>query len=319
MTICSSNDPQSVADCKTAEDNINSSECNKGLTGIVTDTNNEVKIQQTTGDAVLDLDQAYTCVKIDLKTDNYEGILDKDDTKMIPLKGVSSFDSIRIDWFNGEDLQADSTIVNVPDFAQGIPLIANTAWVSATEPNRPPVLRARLIQYANSGFLLSDFDGNGNTSGNSNTNTIFLYPSSIAKSSLILSTDRRTPSEPTSVHCDSSIIPGGYACSSTILLPNPIGGNESDRTAYLDLSSLYRNTNYQITLLSSNAVVQFDSVEPLVDSTGRANDLFRRVRSRIETVSGIYPMAEISVSGNLCKKFAVTDVEADYDAYDCAP
>lgn len=317
-TICASGDSRSQ-DCIDAKTIIGSSECNKSLENIVTITDSEVKVQQTSGTQSIDLDQAYTCVKIVLDTDNYVGRLDQDSTKLIPLFGVSDFDSIRIDWFSANDLQNGAIDVDVPSFSSGTPLLLQENWVSSLTPNRPPVMRAQLIQFGSSGFVLSDFDGGKNDPNTSNTSTLFLYPSSIVASINSFSDDVRMtpPSSPVPVHCNSTLGAGGYSCSTTIVLPNPIDGG--GRTAYLNLNSLYKGSSYQVTLLSGSSVVKFNAVQPIVDSTGRANDLFRRVESRIETASGAYPEAGVSVTGSFCKNFSVTDNPTDYSANSCSP
>jgi hypothetical protein len=311
MSLCVS-DPTS-ADCTSAKNSINSTECNRGLDGIVVETDNEVKIQQAVGD--VSLDQAYTCVKINLRTDNYIGALDQDTPKIIPLVGASNFDSIKVEWFSAKDLQGEEKTANIPDFMKGTPLLSQASWISATSPNRPPIMRTQLMQFGDSGFLLSDFDGNS-TEG-SNTNTLFLYPSSGVSSVGFASNTRKLPTAPTPVHCSAVLSSGGYACSATIVLTGPIGGGT--RTAYLNLAALYRRASYQVTLLSGGGIVQFDAVQPEIDSTGRANDLFRRVESRVETVGGTYPSAAVGITGNLCKTFSVTDKVSDYSAGDCAP
>jgi hypothetical protein len=63
----------------------------------------------------------------------------------------------------------------------------------------------------------------------------------------------------------------------------------------------------------------FQGVQPLVDSTGRAGDLFRRVKARIEPTGGIYPEAAIDVTNNFCKTFQVTDNIANYSTGTCYP
>jgi len=314
-TVCG--DASLSAECTAAKKSLELPQsCNESLSGIVTPVDGEVKIQQTTGDSTLNLDQAYTCVKIFLQTPDYKGVLSKDESKLIPLKGVSGFDTISLNWFSQDDLKSGTNTVDAPQFSSGTPLLSNANWMISTAPNRPPVLRAQLIQFSSSGFTLSDFDGGYNAS------TVFLYPSTIGSttSNVSLSSSRSTPSAPAPVHCDAILSSGGYACSVNIVLPDPVGGTAATRTAYLNLSSLYRGTNYQIKLSSGGVNVDFDSVEPEVDSTGRANDLFRRVSSRIETVQGTYPTAAVSVSGNLCKNFSVTDTVVGYNAgSDCTP
>jgi Tfp pilus assembly protein PilX len=306
-SVCASGD---VSGCTDAKKNLDSPDCNIALTNVVTSQNGEVKVQQSSGD-VTTFDQAYTCVKVILDTPNYQASLNQDTSKLIPLVGLSDFDSIKIDWFSARDLQDTTKNVNVPTVAQGTSLLSQSSWISSTTPNQPSIMRAQLMQVGDNGFKLSDFDGATNAQGISNANTLFLYPSAIVSSPLTFASNvRKSPSAPTAVHCSTTLNSGGYACSATITLPSPIGGGA--RIAYLNLTSLYRSSSYQVTLLSGGSTVDFDGVQPEVDSTGRSNDLFRRVQSRVEAVSGIYPQAAVQVSGNLCKSFSVTDNAADY-------
>ena len=100
------------------------------------------------------------------------------------------------------------------------------------------------MQYGNQ-FLLSDFDATVN--GESNGNTVFLYPESSAptafnadnSASNIVLTDRdsrktTTGSNPQAadaidtpipVKCKANIAGGGYACAAVLKLPDPIGGD----------------------------------------------------------------------------------------------
>lgn len=311
-SACASGD---TINCNTDKANLDSTDCNVALSGVVTPQNNEVKVQQSTGD-ITSFDQAYTCVKVVLNAPNYQATLNQDTSKLIPLFGVSDFDSIRIDWFSANDLQAPTKDVNVPTVAEGTPLLTQSSWISTTSPNRPSIMRAQLMQVGSSGFNLSDFNGATNNTGISDVNTLFLYPSAIIAPTTFppqitfASNTRQAPSQPTAVHCNSTLTLGGYACSATIGLPSPIGGGT--RTAYLNLTSLYRTSSYQVTLLSNNTPVSLNAVQAAVDSTGRANDLFRRVDSRVETVDGVYPQAAVDASGDFCKNFSVTDNPADY-------
>jgi len=302
-----------ATNCNTDKANLDSADCNVALSGVVTPQNDEVKIQQSSGD-VTSFDQAYTCVKVVLNTPNYKSLLNQDTSKLIPLFGVSSFDTVRIDWFSANDLQDSTKNVNVPTVAQGTPLLSQSSWISSASPNQPSIMRAQLMQFGSNGFNLSDFDGGTNGQGISNANTLFLYPSAIVSTPLTFASNtRKSPTAPTAVHCDTTLTSGGFACSATITLPAPVNGGTP--TAYLDLTSLYRSSSYEVTLLSGGSKgtpVFFNGVQPEVDSTGRANDLFRRVQSRVEALGGVYPQAAVEVSGNFCKNFSVTDNPADY-------
>lgn len=305
--------------CATARELINSPVCNKSLTRIVNYVpNQEVLVQQVSGDGADALQQAYTCVKITNQTNDYIGTLSQDDSKLVPLVGVSSFDSIKLEWFNAKDLQQGSSmVVDRPLIADGVPLLAQSSWTSAATRNRPSIMRTQLIQFSDRGFSLLDFDGAANAGNVSNANTLFLYPSNIASSfslkNFTSNTRKTATSSPTQTSCVDKLVAGGYACSATITLPTPTGGG--NRIAFLRLMALYKTTHYRLTLLDAAGVtVKFSGVQPQIDSTGRANDLFRRVQSRVEMIdeSFPYPEAAVDITGNFCKDFTITNDPTDY-------
>jgi len=189
--------------------------------------------------------------------------------------------------------------------------------------NRPSLLRTQLIQYGST-FKLSDFDNS--TTTNSNTNTLFLYPiSSPTASSIDFTNDvRRTPNStepksgiPQQVKCSTNISGGGYACKATLNLPAPIGSGGA-RTAYLRLSSFYNPTHFRISFADGS---QFSGVQPSIDSTGRANDQYRRVQTRVDLVNTdfAFPEATVDITGNFCKNFMVTNDVASFVPDTCTP
>lgn len=309
-----------VSRCATAQNYLNSDTCNDAVNGVYAAdvSGQEVLVKQTQGDE--SLQQAYTCVKVTLQTDDYIGSLNQDASKLIPLIGVSVFNTIKIEWFSAKDLQSNTTTVDVPSFARGPQLLTQAAWSAAGTPNRPSIMRAQLMQFSTSGFMLSDFDGDTNSAGVSDANTLFLYPSNIVDTTKSFASNARktATSSPVLSTCSATLGSGGYACSATITLPDPIGGGS--RQAYLNLAAIYKKANYRITLLNGSTPVQFNGVQPKIDSTGRANDLFRRVESRVEVLDGIYPDAAVDITGSFCKDFLITDNVADYSANaSCAP
>ena len=88
----------------------------------------------------------------------------------------------------------------------------------------------------------------------------------------------------------------------------------------MNIAAFYNKTDYKIELLNDNDPVLFNGVQPEVDSTGRANDLFRRVVSRVEIGNTFnYPLAALETRNNICKNFSVTTESGDYSASDCEP
>lgn len=325
QTVCSTS--QSDCDSLRAEAVNSWGECNVALEDVVGVVDGEVSVQQTSGDA--SLDQAYTCVTVDLQTDDFLGALNPGESKIIPILGTSTVSTIEISWYSRDDLTVDTGDaydVELVTPTSPLPLNSQSNWPD----NRPSVLRAQFMQFSNDGFTLSDFDDVD--SDDSNANTLFLYPmgtSGVANSSspdtvaFIEKDLRQTGStgEPLGVNCSGNIDGGGYACKVRIELPDPIGAG--DRTAYLRLTPFYNSTHFSAVIRDgSGAIVPFDSVQPAVDSTGRANDYFRRVETRVELIDNTYPYPDnaVDISGDFCKDFAVTDDVNDYVSNDsCTP
>lgn len=329
--------------CRNLANDIDNAACNAALVSVLPSADiqttdgtatGEVRVQQSaSSESDKKLDQAYTCVKIKLKTDDYVGSLSDGQSKLVPLKGIAadgttSFNRVTVNWFTGEDIgQATSGAYAVDVPVEEIPrsLFLQSAWPA----NRPPVLRVQLMQFG-SNFSLSEFD-TMTDSNQSNANTVFLYPAQTgaATNSFVSRDSRRTDGEahtpkassadaPLGATCQPSLSTGGYACSATFTLPTPVGGGT--RTAFLRITPLYNHTHFQVTLNRSGTTpLQFNGVQPEIDSTGRANSMFRRVASRVDLIdtSFPYPDGAVDVAGNLCKDFAVTPDE--YIGTACEP
>lgn len=271
----------------------------------------EAKLKIGGSDA--NLDQAYTCVKITTDTDSYLGTLNSGSgPAMVPLRGKDPFNRVVVRW----SIKKASESINLESIA-GTASMPTPGTGSGQWPgNRPALMRAQLIDGRGS-FNLSDFDNDGYS------NTLFLYPVSsggVASVQFGLDTRRDTLSKiPQKINCDNSAAAGAYICSATIDFATAIPAGAS--TTFLNLMALYNAADFRVELYNGAAPVIFDGVQPEVDSTGRANDLFRRVVSRIELGNAFnYPSAALETTGDLCKKFSITDNVADYTASStCTP
>jgi len=332
QTICST---QGSAACDQLATQINAADCNAALRigGVIgADAENgsngsktgEILVQQTVGDK--QLDQAYTCVTIKMLTDDYVGTIAKGGSKLVPLigkngDGSTDFDTVKIEWFSTEDIGKSASgtyALSYAPVADGQPLLASSSWPT----NRPGILRTQLMQFGPNSTL-SSFDSTTSSGGvtESNTNTLFLYPTLAAASpsQSFTAKDQRKPNAasdapadqksdtPLPVTCKSNLSEGGYACELSLTLPQPVGGGA--RTAFLRISSYYNDSHFRVSLKKNNLTTSFNAVQPVIDSTGRANTLFRRVADRVDLIdtSFPYPDAGVDVTGNLCKDFAVTD------------
>lgn len=309
------------AECATATANIASTTCNAAIRAANKwTTSGEIKVQQSTvvnsgtGESIDQaLDQAYTCVTLQLNTDDYLATVGADQSVLIPLAGKDTFDTIKLQWFSEDDLSSAGASA-APDATPSAPkpLYTQSTWPT----NRPSVLRTQFMQVGTS-FKLTDFDSTSN--GKSDANTLFLYPSTNGASNAPFTRDVRAENgnslpagdttAPQPTKCVTAIPSGGYSCSIELTLPSPVGATDRNgATAYLRLTSLYVGAHVRVSLVGT----QFNGVQPIVDSTGRANDVFRRVQSRVDlydTSTFPYPDAAVDVSGNLCKDFGVTDTK----------
>lgn len=325
-----------AANCAAFVSNLN--QCNASIrTAQVINTNDiaataggagtgEIKVQQSTSvDATGEnidkaLDQAYTCVKLQLDTDDFLGSLTANQSALVPLVSTGPFTSVTIQWFSRDDVSNATGVVDTPTPSSSQQLI--DTWPA----NRPSLLRTQFMQTGGS-FSLPGFDTT-TPSSESNANTVFLYPATNGFTTATM-TDRDTRkdaagnsiadtagSAPLPARCQTSVPAGGYACSITLQLPVPVGGGTAV-TSYLRLSALYTATHYRVTLNGT----QFRNVQPIVDSTGRANDVFRRVQSRIDLYDTAfpYPDAAVDTTGHLCKDFGVTDTQYISGSATCTP
>lgn len=261
----------------------------------------EVTIMQSEGDRALE--QAYTCVKVAENTSDYVGSIDPNiSTTLIPLRAASSFDKIVIHW----GLSKTGGPVDLTSGTKGLPNTGDS-WPT----NRPALLRTQLINGHDS-FHLSDFNNSGYS------NTLFMYPSKegtkpTQTAYFSLDGRRGATQSPDPVECQSNVSSGAYACQVTIDVGSTISANS--QATFLNIAAFYNKTDYKIELLSGATPVLFAGVQPEVDSTGRANDLFRRVVSRIELNNTFnYPLSALETRNSICKNFSVTTDENDYNS-----
>jgi hypothetical protein len=270
-------------------------------------TSGEVKVKTNSADS--DLNQAYTCLKVQMYPQDVIGTLSPDSSKVIQLKspkGSNPFTKIKIQWYAHDN--------KTLDLSSSVPYQLPDTWPA----NRPAVIRAQLLQYRSS-FHLGDFDGAGL---NKNNLTLFLLPSHVGLDRTAFSNDYRqqqTTGAAQQVYCSSSDPKyPKYACDMTIDLPcagdpcTDYPQSNSDRTAYLRLSQFYSsdNSEFRLTMYDKDDnLIRFGDTQAVVDSTGRANDIFRRIRSRIDLGTSTVPNAEaaVDVTNSLCKDFAVTN------------
>lgn len=285
-------------------------------------TPNEVEIRAE-GSSDVSLDQAYTCVIIDWETPDATINLPQGKSVMIPLKGTAAFSGIRLQWMHRNVAGSDTAFIGGEAATLGSPALGDFeslpprgGWAS----NAASLLRTQTILPTAAGNLtLSDIDG-------PNVSTAFLRPGGTGETFAANDLGDVVPiggaraagnvaPDPVTnglkvVTCSASEYANdGYACRATLQLPVGESVAADSALAYIRLSSLYRDTSVKIEMLDSTGnPVNFNGVQPTIDSTGRASNLFRRISSRVSLLIGSsdYPEYGVDITNSLCKDYYVT-------------
>ncbi|MGX7245289.1 hypothetical protein ACWOC1_10570 [Enterococcus quebecensis] len=278
----------------------------------------ETIIQTKTSTNDADLNQAYTCVKLETQTADFLGEIPEGGMKVVPLKSQSVFNKVEIKWFMRSDLGDTTNLIvdlnntGFKDGAYTFPKNDKKIWTT----NHPAVLHTQFISFVNGGNLESlDQPFNGSNNGAS---SLILYPNKIG-SSVNLGVDGRTRTgrnNASLVKCEQSLETVAYACRTTIDLGTSVSPSAQ---AFMVLRTFYNKSNFSVSLYNDNTLVNFDGVQPEVDSNGRANDQFRRVKSRIELGNSNFPLPDFAIdlsgegSKQLCKDFQVSQLRQKFN------
>lgn len=299
---------QQPHDCKVVQ--------RSGVTGRA--NTDEVVIQsQSSGDGK-EFNQAYTCANVTMDTEDFLTMIPEGRSRIIPLKSKSEFRTIVVEWFTKDDAGGSDTAGRLHNrYAAFRSLPPRDKWdEGASGGPVPSLMRAQIITPKQS-FQLQDFDISNGTHAASST--LFLYPQTMAvagptNSSLVAAQPRAGSSLNQQldhglelVNCSKDFANSGYACRAEISV-EPVSLAASTN-AYIRLTPLYRLSHVKVTLKGEAAeTVRFDGVQPAVDVTGRASNLFRRVEARLQIGDDFpYPENVADIENSLCKDFLVTD------------
>ena len=277
-------------------------------------------------DVTSDLNQAYTCVKIGTVLSDYRANLTSSSNYRlvrVGLDGVnaSEVESLKLSWYSVKE----GIRFNTTNFSNG--KVSFVSVNDALQPPTPPTIELQMIQTANN-FKLSEL--NGATQGDETDRaTLFLVPTNnanmaggksdynyigvynngqnrISTDQVSKTNDQSISNLPFVVYCKDS---ADFACETMIELPDPIGGDRNDDTFLFLVTLPYgepdtdfaiqfcTDTNCEVITdsatgkITSSKIAKISGVQVVIDSTGRANDLFRRVETRLESVDVSFPYA----------------------------
>ena len=267
----------------------------------VSSTSSEVKVS-TSGDDD-DLSQSYTCLKVNLYTRDYKAQLANGTSTLVPIKtrGGTAPTSLRLNWFEKTQEITNQTGI-LPSSTGNFSLPRNSqSWGS----QRPPLMKVQVVAVPKTNFSIDEI--------NDNSKSAFLYPSTNGSETIDLSAADATKysekNSPTAARCSTSPVGSRYVCGVT--LTNLVAGNPSDYDFYVRLKPLYNGGSVQLIAYNGSDSLTFDGVNPEVDSTGRANDVYRRVVTRV-AYRGVE--SGVDVTQGICKTFQIADNTGDYYA-----
>lgn len=281
------------------------------------------EVSISAGENANNMEQAYTCVKISSDNPDYRGtIAEGEVTRVVPIKVASPDDvqSIRVKWYSSANKQKANAALRFSQFVLANNKVGFPTLSQSTEAV-PPTMSVQLIQTAST-FELSQLDVSNPNAGTSDGGLLFMIPINrkasghaaydtyydISSDNALRSSDTmnfvkansKTASNlPLGVYCGEPGTSGfdpEFSCSVSLEVPDPIAGPDGSTTRngntfMLVLSVPYGQpeTDFAVEVCTGTVCQTSDRLSFLnqinIDSTGRANDLYRRIEARVETIS----------------------------------
>lgn len=236
----------------------------------------------------------YSCVQYNKAPETlYFDNLSTSTPKVIPVKVVTQNDvpvtieNLTVSWDDSGNRNAD--ISGQCDFTNGSPALPPSCDHGG--------LRFELVSSVNL------FD-NVNDREELRTNSLVSYflPNSNNAGSVLNVSDYEYPESQGIIkasNCSNTTDTSKRRCSSTIT-------NISRSDFYIVIRSIYNPINITISGTSGGNPVRFKNSQIMVDSTGKANDVLRRLQVRIPSTSHFdYPGFSLQTADSICKLFEV--------------
>lgn len=236
----------------------------------------------------------YPCVLINQKPTSLQYTIAKGKEQIVPLNASGvNISSVSVSW-QSVSTNSDASFTACPtpgEFASDWP--ASNCDASVMRIELVPVGGASLSR----------------TNLIDNDMALFAHPSSATGTTVLSGATYRYGSGVTpsyggveAIRCSYGTTP--YACKATINLPTPVGSSNNS-IVYMRLRSVYADSKVEITALNASSVaLPITGSQIVIDSTGKANDVLRRIAVRIPALNraNVYPDYGLWAE-NLCKRF----------------
>ena len=284
--------------------------------------------------------QAYTCVTIKEELDDYRTTLNASGRlRIIPIRSadIANLGYIQIKWFSRANLQnqkntrlSGSSGYKFCDATSNGVNLYYTSGVCGGYQQSPTMLTARIIQ-TDKTFDLSELSV-AKRDNHTDTGQLTFIPTQantanmdgnitkITGSDWSKSADKG-PNPTQKVRCN---VGAEWLCTVNIQLPETFnGGTRNEANTYLLVSLPYGSPETDISVSTYNKKgikkenqFQFTGVQARIDSTGRANDLYRRVETRVELVDTYFAYPEYEITMTNSKNDSLD--KSFYATFDCA-
>ena len=289
------------------------------------------------GSSANNMNQAYTCTMLQMSLDDYRATLSSSNPYRVLKAELEDVDAsqivaVRVNWYSDREgtTRSYTNLTNVGSNK----FRATFQPLSVTKASVPPTLAVQLIQTAQN-FTIEQVNSasDGDTTDRA---MVYLVPTdnataaatsqksysgvyngedNVVTASQLVSTNDHIKDVPYAVYCPNNPT-SEYACSALLQLPSPIGGTRSNDTFVFVVSLPYAqpDTDFSLEFIcadgapcnevaggeaDSETVAKMNGMQIMIDSTGRANDLYRRVEVRLESADNnfAYPFYTIQLLG----------------------
>lgn len=246
-------------------------------------------------------EQYFTCLTIQTRTPSLKAPLTNDSDFIRRLQTVSPFTKLQLTW------SVEGSYALRSNMLSGWPTLRQ--W---NIDRHLPVIQFQTIPYPYG--ALSDIDAL-----EARTTTLYIVPcgttctaASVEDIRASVAGELRVTNAPI-MYAPCTAIGGHYSCSITL--------NGYDSTAwqyYIRASVLYADSaTLQVSAVNDTDPVLFDNVQPWIDVTGRASDVFKRVRTEVGYQSSIaLPKNALDSAAPICKDMTIT-TELATSTYNC--
>lgn len=250
---------------------------------------------------------SYPCLLIDPAPPSleYDPVDDSDNAKVFLMTGTNTTDPTQNELIKQIKISWQASDSGVTNFAPA----GTTSFDKASVWNYPPVLRIALTPLA-SGQI-------GRASLMNNTFNAYLYPNGAASPG---AADAAPVLYADSIGADGGAILDGKCNTGNSLYCNVVITNLGQENYLLDLRALYKTAHVKISAQGyDGSNLRIKNAQTLVDSTGKAQDILRRVQVRLPS-NNTYVRSHyvLETPNNICKQLQLTP-DSSGSSSSCSP